>query len=207
MVLAIIHLRVCFWWLAMVILWEGPRWFLAWPSRVCKAILKPADLPGPSLVDHYRFRGDVPVEHLCTVVQKSKAFRDLEKPIFDLDVKHLVRAQLFRYRTWQLVLDKHDFSEKRKSTNLTAKNVCQAGKYRFSGKCKAISALLQWVLHSQDSGVSQSRQLAHPFLHHLPNQLSVALLKPDGKRFFQSLIRQTCREERAPKQTPRQPVW
>ena len=94
----------------MVILRERPRWFLARPGRVSKTILKPTDLPGPSLVDHYRFWGDVPVEHLCTAVKKSKAFGDLEKPVFDLDVKHPVRAQLFRYRTRQLVLvDKHDF--------------------------------------------------------------------------------------------------
>ena len=50
------------------------------------------------------------MEHLCTAVKESKAFGDLEKPVFDLDVKHLVRAQLFRYRTRQLVLEnKHDF--------------------------------------------------------------------------------------------------
>ena len=38
-------------------------------------------------------------------------------------------------------------------TNLTAKNISKAGKNRLSGKCKAISAFLKRVLHSQDPGV------------------------------------------------------
>ena len=151
----------------MVILREWPRWLLAWPSWVCKAVFKPADLPGTCLVDHYCFWGDVSVQHLCTAMQESEALGDLKKPIFDLDVEHLVRAQLLRKRTWKLVL--------------TSKNICQAGKDRLSGKCKTVPALLKRVLHCQDSWMPQSCKLAHTSLHHLPYQLSVTFLKPEKK--------------------------
>ena len=46
------------------------------------------------------------MKHLGTVVKESKALGYLEESILDLYIKHLVRAQLFRYWTGQLVLKK-----------------------------------------------------------------------------------------------------
>ena len=106
-------------------------------------------------------------------MQESEALGDLKKPIFDLDVEHLVRAQLLRKRTWKLIL--------------TSKNICQAGKDRLSGKCKTVPALLKRVLHCQDSWMPQPCKLAHTSLHHLPYQLSVTFLKPE-KKCYHSLI-------------------
>ena len=125
------------------------------------------------------------MKHLGTVVKESKALGYLKESIFDLYIKHLVRAQLFRYWTGQLVLKKIFQVQKHLEANLTAKNVSQTGKDRFGSKGKAVPALLQRMLNCQDPGVPQPGQLPNSFLHHLPDQLPIPLLEPVQESSFQ----------------------
>ena len=79
--------------------------------------------------------------------------------------------------------------------NLAAKNVGQTGKDRFGSKGKAVPALLQRMLNCQDPGVSQPGQLPNSFLHHLPDQLPIPLLKSVQESSFQDKYRSSlfCR--------------
>ena len=135
------------------------------------------------------------MKHLGTVVKESKALGYLEKSIFDLYIKHLVRAQLFRCWTGQLVLKEIMQVQKHLEANLTAKNVSQTGKDRLSSKGKAVPALLQRMLNGQDPWVPQPGQLPNSFLHHLPDQLSVPFLESVQESSFQDKNRSSlfCR--------------
>lgn len=132
-------------------------------------IVEAEDLPGALLVDNDGLRANISMKKFHVSVKESETFTDLNQAILGVDVMELVSAETVRL--WHVVV--------------IPQNVCQTGKNRFRCESNRISALLEWMLNSQNVRMSYLCKLHCSPLQDIKKLLSIFL----GKLFQLFLLK------------------